>query len=88
MLRDFSEGKLTNNLYKSSDVLGRNSRASMDYYNQQSKLKGNSLSIGIENLAVNVLQFKHMIKYIRSELAKNSNSIKRLSTLCSSTSLH
>lgn len=34
MIRDFSEGKLTNNLYKSSDFLGKSNRASMDYYNE------------------------------------------------------
>lgn len=51
-------------------------------------MKGNSLSIGIDNLAVSVLKFKHMIKYIRSEVAKNPSSAKRISILCSSNSLN
>ncbi|CAD8179509.1 unnamed protein product [Paramecium pentaurelia] len=88
MIRDFSEGKLTNNLYKSSDFLGKSNRASMDYYNEQNKLKNKTLSMGIDNLGVSVYKFKHAIKFIKGEVRKSANSIKRIALLCSSNNIN
>ncbi|CAD8177992.1 unnamed protein product [Paramecium octaurelia] len=88
MIRDFSEGKLTNNLYKSSDFLGKSNRASMDYYNEQNKLKNKTLSMGIDNLGVSVYKFKHAIKFIKGEVKKSAASIKRIAVLCSSNNIN
>ncbi|CAD8097441.1 unnamed protein product [Paramecium sonneborni] len=88
MIRDFSEGKLTNNLYKSSDFLGKSNRASMDYYNEQNKLKNKTLSMGIDNLAISVYKFKHAIKFIKGEVQKSANSIQKIAQLCSSNNIN
>ncbi|CAD8095461.1 unnamed protein product [Paramecium sonneborni] len=88
MIRDFSEGKLTNNLYKSSDFLGRSNRASMDYYNEQNKLKNKTLSMGIDNLGISVYKFKHAIKFIKGEVRKSPNSIQKIAQLCSSNNIN
>ena len=44
--------------------------------------------MGIDNLGVSVYKFKHAIKFIKGEVRKSANSIKRIALLCSSNNIN